>query len=58
LSDEAKRLIAAQVEQLLYAQTFVAYPGVQLPVALYWQDGTLMQWRQQTVNRGERSTEY
>lgn len=37
--------LAARIEALLYAQKMVTYPGLQVPVAEYWQDGTLSQWR-------------
>jgi len=37
--------LAARVEALLHAQAMVTYPGLGMPVAEYWQDGTLSQWR-------------
>lgn len=47
LSPGLRAALAARVEKLLYAQAMVAFPGLQEPVAGYWQDGTLAQWRQQ-----------
>ncbi len=43
---ELQATLAARVEELLYAQAMVAFPGLQMPVVEYWQDGTLFQWRQ------------
>lgn len=43
---ELQATLAARVEELLYAQAMVAFPGLQMPVTEYWQDGTLFQWRQ------------
>ena len=42
---ELRPTLAAKVEELLYAQAMVAFPGLQMPVTEYWQDGTLSQWR-------------
>jgi hypothetical protein len=46
LSPGLRAALAARVEKLLYAQAMVTFPGLQEPVAGYWQDGTLSQWRQ------------
>jgi hypothetical protein len=50
---ELRATLAAKVEELLYAQAMVAFPGLQMPVTEYWQDGTLSQWRRraQTLAR-------
>ncbi len=45
LSPGLRAALAARVEALLHAQAMVAFPGMQVPVAGYWQDGTLSQWR-------------
>ena len=42
---DLRATLAAQVEELLYAQAMIAFPGLQMPVTEYWQDGTLSQWR-------------
>jgi hypothetical protein len=42
---ELRATLAAKVEELLYAQAMVVFPGLQMPVTEYWQDGTLSQWR-------------
>ena len=38
--------LAARVERLLYAQATFHYPGLNVPIVEYWQDGTLSQWQQ------------
>jgi hypothetical protein len=42
---ELRATLVAKVEELLYAQAMAAFPGLQMPVTEYWQDGTLSQWR-------------
>ncbi len=45
IAPEAQAALAAKVEELLYAQAMVHFPGLHMPVAEYWQDGTLSQWQ-------------
>jgi hypothetical protein len=40
--------LGSLVERLIEAQVMAAYPGTQFPLPLYWQDGTLFQWRQRS----------
>lgn len=46
LSTESRCDLASLVEQLLYAQAMVVFPGRQLPLRLYWMNDTLFQWSQ------------
>jgi hypothetical protein len=46
---ELRATLAAKVEELLYAQAMIAFPGLQMPVTEYWQDGTLSQWRRRAI---------
>ena len=49
--------LATRVEALLHAQAMVTYPGLQVPVAEYWQDGTLAQWRQRAQKLAQEMQE-
>jgi hypothetical protein len=48
IAPELQAELVKQVEALLYAQAMVTFPGLQIPVTEYWQDGTLSQWRRRS----------
>jgi hypothetical protein len=45
LPDATIEAVGSLVERLIEAQIMATYPGAQFPLPLYWQDGTLSQWR-------------
>jgi len=45
LPEDIIEALGSLVERLLEAQVMATYPGAQFPLPLYWQDGTLSQWR-------------
>lgn len=49
LTDETIEAVGRLVERLIEAQIMATYPGARFPLPLYWQDGTLAQWRARSL---------